>query len=100
MARHSNAVLTITDAEPPAKHAGKGGGGIDWAGIDAQLRKARGKWGTFGPWRSTGAAAAHAKKIADDRTPLDAAHYELEPRSHRFDDDVVGSILWLRYVSA
>lgn len=97
MARHSNAVLTIVDTAPPPKPA-RGGGGIDWAGIDRQLRNARGKWATFGPWRSTGAANQHAQRIADDKTPLDAAHYEVETRSHTYADGVVGSILWLRYV--
>lgn len=97
MARNSNAVLTIVDSEPPPKGA-RGGGGIDWPAIDRQLRSARGKWATFGPWRSSGAASQHAQRIADDRTSLDAAHFELEPRPHTYADGVVGSVLWIRYV--
>jgi hypothetical protein len=92
-----SAVLTFTDEEPPPR-VSRGRAGIDWAGIDRELRKAKGKWATLGPWRSGGAASRHARRIADDRSALDAAHYELEVRAHHFDDGVVGSVLWLRYV--
>lgn len=81
------AVLTITNDEPPARTSA-GRRSIDWAGIDRELRRAKGKWATLGPWRSSGAAGAHARRIANDATPLDAAHYELEVRKHNYDDFV------------
>ena len=94
----ATANFAIVDDEPPPPQARAGRAGIDWKGIDKQLKAAKGKWATMGPYRSGGAASRHAKRIADDATALDAAHYELSVRSHTFDDGVVGSILWLRYV--
>lgn len=91
------ATLTITNEEPPARPP-RGRHGIDWKSVDRELRKAKGKWGTIGPWRSSGAASSHARRIADDQTPLEASHFEVETRSVTFDDGVIGSILWLRYV--
>ena len=91
------ATLTITNEEPPPRSP-RGRQGIDWKAVDRELRKAKGKWGTLGPWRSTGAASSNARRIADDKTPLDASHYEVETRRVVFDDGAVGSLLWLRYV--
>jgi hypothetical protein len=93
----TGAVLTITNEEPPPR-VSAGRPGIDWRSIDRELRRSKGKWATLGPWRSGGAAGMHARRIANDATPLDAAHYELEVRKHAYDDGVVGSVLWLRYV--
>lgn len=94
--RPTVASLTITDDEPPTQQTRAGA--LDWGAIDTQLKKAKGKWATLGPWRGKSSAWAYAKKVANDKTALDAAHYELAAREHVFDDGVAGSILWLRYV--
>lgn len=87
--------------EPLPPRSPRGRNGIDWPTIVAQLKANKGRWGKLGPYRSGGAAGTYARKIADDKIPgVDAALFEVHSRSHTFDDGVVGSVLWIRYVAA